>query len=294
ATLNLFSECVLSSFSIYLVTVTSQAVGGSTETLCAHIHEPKETLSIVVTLSTNNLDLTILQQVCKWSYTLNIFLICIFQVPVVTVESVASVNVAIQGAETSLKKTTQILIKPPQNLLFIQSDKPIYKPGQTIKFRIVSLDSGLLPHNQVDPYSNRIGQWLNQATRIGILDLSHSMSPEAAQGFYTITAWDDKNQQISKHSFEIKEYVLPKYEVNIDFPSVITSKDKKVTLKVCAKYTYGKPVQGSVNAEVCGHSYDIYARRPGSDPDLLKICKKYSMMVRYPFAHTKLLPFGLT
>ncbi len=31
------------------------------------------------------------------------------------------------------------------------------------------------------------------------------MSPEAAQGFYTITAWDEKNQQIS-HGFEIKEY----------------------------------------------------------------------------------------
>uniref|UniRef100_A0A8C1N0M0 Uncharacterized protein n=1 Tax=Cyprinus carpio TaxID=7962 RepID=A0A8C1N0M0_CYPCA len=141
-----------------------------------------------------------------------IFLICIFQVPVVTVKSVASIDVAILGAETSLKKTTEILINPPQNLLFIQSDKPIYKPGQTIKFRIVSLDSNLLPHNQVfgtvelqDPNSNRIGQWLNQTTRIGILDLSHSMSPEAAQGFYMITAWDDKNQKIS-HTFEIKEY----------------------------------------------------------------------------------------
>ncbi len=31
------------------------------------------------------------------------------------------------------------------------------------------------------------------------------MSPEAAQGYYTITAWDETNQQIS-HSFEIKEY----------------------------------------------------------------------------------------
>ncbi len=49
-------------FSIYLVTVTSQAVGGNTETLCAHIHEPKETLSIVITLRTENHNLTILQQ----------------------------------------------------------------------------------------------------------------------------------------------------------------------------------------------------------------------------------------
>uniref|UniRef100_A0A9J7YQT8 Uncharacterized protein n=1 Tax=Cyprinus carpio carpio TaxID=630221 RepID=A0A9J7YQT8_CYPCA len=265
---------------IYLVTVTSQAVGGNTETLCAHIHEPKETLSIVVTLRNDDRYLTILQQ---GSINNNFYKCVNFKVPVVTVKSVASIDVAILGAETSLKKTTEILINPPQNLLFIQSDKPIYKPGQTIKFRIVSLDSNLLPHNQVfgtvelqDPNSNRIGQWLNQTTRIGILDLSHSMSPEAAQGFYMITAWDDKNQKIS-HTFEIKEYVLPKYEVNIDFPSIITSQEEEVTLKVCAKYTYGKPVLGSVIAEVCGQSYDYYDWRPDSDPD---VCKKYSMMVR--------------
>ncbi|KTF90376.1 hypothetical protein cypCar_00011266 [Cyprinus carpio] len=264
--------------SIYLVTVSSQVVGGKTETLCAQIHEPKEPLSIVVTLRTDDRNLTILQQ---GSIKKDFYKCVPFKVPVVTVESVASVDVAIQGAKTSLNKTTKILINPPQNLLFIQSDKPIYKPGQTIKFRIVSLDSNFLPRNQVfqtvelrDPSSNRIGQWLNQTTRIGILDLSHSMSPEAAQGFYTITAWDAKNQQIS-HSFEIKEYVLPKYEVNIDFPSILTFQDKEVTLKVCAKYTYGKPVLGSVNAEVCSQSYGYYWRRPS--PDMINICKKYSM-----------------
>ncbi|XP_016379353.1 alpha-2-macroglobulin-like protein 1 [Sinocyclocheilus rhinocerous] len=263
---------------IYLVTVTSQVVGGKTETLCAQIHEPKEPLSIVVTLRTDNRNLTILQQ---GSIKKDFYKCVPFKVPVVTVESVASVDVAIQGAKTSLNKITKILINPPQNLLFIQSDKPIYKPGQTIKFRIVSLDSNFLPHNQVfrtvelrDPYSNRIGQWLNRTTRIGILDLSHSMSPEASQGYYTITAWDDKNQQIS-HGFEIKEYVLPKYEVNIDFPSIITTQDKVVTLKVCAKYTYGKPVLGSVNAEVCSQIYGYYWRRPF--PDMVNVCKKYSM-----------------
>ncbi|XP_016374394.1 alpha-2-macroglobulin-like protein 1 [Sinocyclocheilus rhinocerous] len=279
----LLLQCSLTSGAtdpIYLVTVTSQAVGGSTETLCAQIHEPKEPLSIVVTLRTDNRNLTILQQ---GSIKKDFYKCVTFKVPVVTVESVASVDFVIRGGETSLNNNTKILITPPQNLLFIQSDKPIYKPGQTIKFRIVSLDSNLLPFNQMfrtvelqDPYSNRIGQWLNRTTRIGILDLSHSMSPEAAQGYYTITAWDEKNQQIS-HSFEIKEYVLPKYEVNIDFPSVITVQDKEVTLKVCAKYTYGKPVLGSVNAEVCGQSFEIYYIRPDF-PDSVAICKKYSMM----------------
>uniref|UniRef100_A0A8C2Q1B2 Alpha-2-macroglobulin-like 1 n=1 Tax=Cyprinus carpio TaxID=7962 RepID=A0A8C2Q1B2_CYPCA len=161
-----------------------------------------------------------------------------------------------QGAKTSLNKTTKILINPPQNLLFIQSDKPIYKPGQTSNSSLCKL------------FRNSL------SCQIGILDLSHSMSPEAAQGFYTITAWDEKNQQIS-HSFEIKEYVLPKYEVNIDFPSILTFQDKEVTLKVCAKYTYGKPVLGSVNAEVCSQSYGYYWRRPS--PDMINICKKYSM-----------------
>ncbi|XP_026137257.1 murinoglobulin-2-like [Carassius auratus] len=278
----LLLQCSLTSGAtdpIYMVTVTSQVVGGSTETLCAQINEPKETLSIVVTLRTDNLNLTILQQ----GFITKDFYKCVpFKVPVVTEESVASISIVVQGGKTSLNKTTQILVIPPKNLLFIQSDKPIYKPGQTIKFRIVSLDSNFLPRKQVfrtvelqDPYSNHIGQWLNQTTRIGILDLSHSMSPEATQGLYTITAWDEKNQQIS-HSFEIKEYVLPKYEVNINFPSILTIQDKEVTLKVCAKYTYGKPVLGSVNAEVCGQSYGYYWMRPFSD--MVNVCKEYSMM----------------
>uniref|UniRef100_A0A672R5R5 Alpha-2-macroglobulin-like protein 1 n=1 Tax=Sinocyclocheilus grahami TaxID=75366 RepID=A0A672R5R5_SINGR len=292
--------CVLSSFSIYLVTVTSQVVGGKTETLCAQIHEPKEPLSIVVILRTDNHNLTILQQ---GSIKKDFYKCVPFKVPVVTVESVASVDVAIQGAKTSLNKITKILINPPKNLLFIQSDKPIYKPGQTSNTCLCKLFPNslscqysfvLINMSLRDPYSNRIGQWLNRTTRIGILDLSHSMSPEASQGYYTITAWDDKNQQIS-HGFEIKEYVLPKYEVNIDFPSSITTQDKEVTLKVCAKYTYGKPVLGSVNAEVCSQSYGYYWRRPF--PDMVNVCKKYSMTTGKTGCGSRVInmtEFGLT
>nr|XP_009296598.1 alpha-2-macroglobulin-like [Danio rerio] len=131
---------------IYLVAVTSQAVSGSTETLCAQIHEPTEPVSLVVTLRSDVQNMTILQQ---RSITRDFYTCVTFKVPLVTVESVASINVTIRGQSTFMNKTTQILISPPQKLLFIQSDRPIYKPGQTVKFRIVSLDTKFLPYNQV-------------------------------------------------------------------------------------------------------------------------------------------------
>ena len=58
-----------------------------------------------------------------------------------------------------------------------------------------------------DPNGNRIVQWLNRRVIRGLLDLSHPMSAEAAQGRYTITAWTDKGESISR-SFDIKEYGL--------------------------------------------------------------------------------------
>ncbi len=56
------------------------------------------------------------------------------------------------------------------------------------------------------------------------------------------------------------------------------------TLFTVFRYTYGKPVLGTVNAEVCGQNYGYYRRRPV--PDMVNVCKKYSMMVRYPL-HTQ-------
>ncbi|KAJ8368236.1 hypothetical protein SKAU_G00082640 [Synaphobranchus kaupii] len=263
--------------SIYLVTVTSQAVSGSTETLCAQLHQPKEPVSFIITLETKGSNVTLLEESVKED-----FYRCIpFQVPVVSVETVASVHVSVRGEKEALSKKTKFLIQPSSFIYFIQTDKPMYKPGQTVKFRIVSLDANFLPYNQVytlvelqDPNYNRIGQWLNRSTTSGILDLSMRMSPDATQGTHMIKAWNEKGNPAS-HIFDIKEYVLPKYEVTVHLPSIITILDTQATMKVCGKYTYGKPVLGSVKAEVCRKPYRYYwYSRVGESPG---ICKTFSM-----------------
>uniref|UniRef100_A0A669EQ82 Alpha-2-macroglobulin n=1 Tax=Oreochromis niloticus TaxID=8128 RepID=A0A669EQ82_ORENI len=124
-----------------------------------------------------------------------------------------------------------------------------------------------------DPSSNRIAQWLDKSVVGGILDLSHPMIPEAVQGSYTITALTDKGEQIS-HSFDIKEYVLPKYEVNVHLPSVITVLDQEAALKICGKYTYGKPVIGSVKAQFCRNAIRFFWF---SSPQNKDLCKTYEL-----------------
>lgn len=71
----------------------------------------------------------------------------VLQVPGVRARTVATINVTIQGESASMSKKTKVLIEPPAFIHIIQTDKPIYKPGQTGK-------SEMLWHS----YSDRVHQ----------------------------------------------------------------------------------------------------------------------------------------
>lgn len=59
--------------------------------------------------------------------------ICFFvlQVPQVLGQTAAFINLNIHGGNTSMSEKTSLLIKPPASIHIVQTDKPIYKPGQT-------------------------------------------------------------------------------------------------------------------------------------------------------------------
>ncbi|XP_029374169.1 alpha-2-macroglobulin isoform X2 [Echeneis naucrates] len=260
--------------TIYAVTVGSRLKGGKQETLCAQIHGPTEPVSLVVSMEVNSASTVLLNESVQQD-----FYSCInFQVPLLRGNVVANIDVTVQGESAVMSKKTKVVIEPPAFIHIIQTDKPIYKPGQTVQFRIVSMDTNFIPVARVykvvdlqDPSSNRIAQWLDKSIDGGILDLSHPMIPEAAQGTYKISASTNKGEQIS-HAFEIKEYVLPKYEVKVQLPGVITVLDQEATLTVCGKYTYGKPVMGSVKAEFCRHAFRFFWHTQEKD-----ICKTYEL-----------------
>uniref|UniRef100_A0A665VQL3 Alpha-2-macroglobulin bait region domain-containing protein n=1 Tax=Echeneis naucrates TaxID=173247 RepID=A0A665VQL3_ECHNA len=277
-------SCPLSPCRIYAVTVGSRLKGGKQETLCAQIHGPTEPVSLVVSMEVNSASTVLLNESVQQD-----FYSCInFQVPLLRGNVVANIDVTVQGESAVMSKKTKVVIEPPAFIHIIQTDKPIYKPGQTGRCPMNSFHLcvscyrpfkltyspmiGFSPKScDIDPSSNRIAQWLDKSIDGGILDLSHPMIPEAAQGTYKISASTNKGEQIS-HAFEIKEYVLPKYEVKVQLPGVITVLDQEATLTVCGKYTYGKPVMGSVKAEFCRHAFRFFWHTQEKD-----ICKTYEL-----------------
>uniref|UniRef100_A0A8C4V2R6 Alpha-2-macroglobulin n=1 Tax=Falco tinnunculus TaxID=100819 RepID=A0A8C4V2R6_FALTI len=171
--------------------------------------------------------------------------------------SVAFLTVMVKGATLQFRSRKSVLVKDSESLVFVQTDKPIYKPGQTVLFRIVSLDKDFYPLNEKfpfvyvqDPQRNRVYQWQGVELETGLKQLSFPLTSDPIQGSYKIVVQKSFSSHV-EHSFSVEEYVLPKYEVLVKLPKMITIKDKELSVSVCGLYTYGKPVPGLVNVQVC-------------------------------------------
>uniref|UniRef100_A0A8C9GDT2 Alpha-2-macroglobulin n=1 Tax=Pavo cristatus TaxID=9049 RepID=A0A8C9GDT2_PAVCR len=175
---------------------------------------------------------------------------------------VALLTVTVKGETLQFRSSKSVLVKNSESLVFVQTDKPIYKPGQTVLFRIVSLDKDFHPVNEKnllvmwnyphlqDPQRNRVYQWQGVELETGLTQLSFPLTSDPIQGSYKIVVQKNFISHV-EHSFTVEEYVLPKYEVLVKLPKMITIEDKELPVSVCGLYTYGKPVPGLVSVQVC-------------------------------------------
>lgn len=148
--------------------------------------------------------------------------------------------------ESTLKIETKMLS------IFIQTDKAIFKPGDSIKFRVLVLDYDLkavtlAPYNQLniyisDPEKNRIKQWLKVELTKGVFTSEMQLSELPLLGNWKIEAQVGK--EIKTKEIEVAKYVLPTFDVSIDSSNDFSAKDGKIRAIIRSKYTYGKLVKG--------------------------------------------------
>ncbi|XP_067306533.1 complement C4 [Pseudorasbora parva] len=147
-------------------------------------------------------------------------------------------------------KKANIFLSTKRGYIFIQTDKPIYNPGENVKYRIFILDNYMLPikdqiHVQIANSKGLIVY--NRILRCDqILQNTIAIPKVELAGKWKIIASFYKYPEASSAmEFEVKEYVLPTFEVKIEAsqPYYIL-KSKSFPFNISARYTYGKGVNG--------------------------------------------------
>ncbi|KAK2169403.1 hypothetical protein LSH36_10g06030 [Paralvinella palmiformis] len=145
------------------------------------------------------------------------------------------------------------------NITFIETDKGIYKPGDKVQIRILTIMENLRPCKEMiplvtvqNPAGLRIMQWrdVDVSQHQGLGNLSFDLSTEPSLGTWKITVERADGHKESQ-TFTVDKYVLPKFEVQVKPQSFIPVWGQTVHAQICARYTYGQPVKGNLTVTTC-------------------------------------------
>ncbi|CAG2063264.1 unnamed protein product, partial [Timema podura] len=91
-------------------------------------------------------------------------------------------------ADYVINSVKEVHIQHDSQVTFIQTDKPVYKPGQEVLFRVLTVRQDLTPVTEQiskvwieSPSEVRLAQWLNTSTELGLAQFSFQLSHEPMQ-----------------------------------------------------------------------------------------------------------------
>ncbi|XP_069804311.1 venom factor-like [Dendropsophus ebraccatus] len=163
------------------------------------------------------------------------------------------VYVSLSSSICNLEKI--VLVSFQSGYIFIQTDKPIYTPGSTVMYRIFSMTANLKPVSKavtvefLTPGNVMVKKDLHviKYNKIdGIISLSYKLPELVSLGLWTISAkYRDNSVQSYTTQFEVKEYVLPSFEIKVTTSKkFFYIKDEELKVDIKAMYLYGEPVTG--------------------------------------------------
>ncbi|MGE5376062.1 MAG: Ig-like domain-containing protein [Bacteroidota bacterium] len=138
--------------------------------------------------------------------------------------------------------------QPPHTDIYMYTDRPMYRPGQTVYFRGVARQAF---NGRYDlPQVNEVPLTLKDANGTQLLTLNASLSPygtfngefalpeDAPPGYYT---FENADLGLS-FSFQVAEYRKPEIDLAVDFSSDEIKLGDQADAKVSARYFFDAPV----------------------------------------------------
>ncbi|XP_053693028.1 thioester-containing protein 1 allele R1-like [Sabethes cyaneus] len=178
-----------------------------------------------------------------------------FQVGLIP-EGLYSLSIQSLDASFGFSETIELLYDGKISSIFIQTDKPIYKPGDIVRFRVIAIDADTRPVTSyktidvglTDSVGNSIRQWKYARLYTGVFESAVQLASSPNLGNWNLTATVGDYQVVKQ--IEVREYVLPKFIVKAYPSGVLLIEKKKVSVSVESSYTFGKHVDGTVRVDL--------------------------------------------
>uniref|UniRef100_A0A8D2L9L0 Complement C3 n=1 Tax=Varanus komodoensis TaxID=61221 RepID=A0A8D2L9L0_VARKO len=140
------------------------------------------------------------------------------------------------SAQFTMEKV--VLVSPQSGYIFLQTDKTIYTPGSAVRYRVFSLG-----HNLELMDKTVITEFKVKVTCASMCG-GHYLN---SLGTWQVVAkYEDSPEFTFSTPFDVKEYVLPSFEVTLNpsetFLYIDDNKDFRVS--ITANFLYGKKVEG--------------------------------------------------
>jgi hypothetical protein len=129
------------------------------------------------------------------------------------------------------------------------TDRPVYRPGQTVRFKVwlrqrvkgeyQNLTGQSFGIEIYDPKRNRIYSINKNADQFGGIDGEFKLGEEPPLGVYYLQV---SNAYIGGQNFRVEEYKKPEFEVTVEPGKSHVRLGEKVSAIVKAKYYFGAPV----------------------------------------------------
>ena len=138
--------------------------------------------------------------------------------------------------------------QPPHTQIYMYTDRPMYRPGQTVYFRGVARQA--FNGRYELPQINEVPLTLNDANGTQLLSLNATLSPygtfngeyqlpdDAPPGYYTF-----QNDSLGLYfNFQVAEYRKPEINLSVDFSSAAIKLGDDAQAEINARYFFDAPV----------------------------------------------------
>jgi CD109 antigen len=158
-----------------------------------------------------------------------------------------TLELEVEGVEKVLDAQVQLRRMP---VLLIETDKPIYKPSQTIQGRVLVLTNELRPTSSkvdveiTDGKGIKIFRKTLKTNAFGVAPFKLDLANELNFGTWKISA--ESGSASGEVDIRVEKYVLPRFEVELSTERGYFLVDEPIPGTVNANYFFGKAVDGIV------------------------------------------------